>query len=174
MAPRRTVCTHITSIITNSSTSGGALAAAGSTHARGTLTLPTRDEEQAAAWLLALLAGQYLSIAAPMTPLSELISAMGLYDAAMQGLRAERREQVVSDGRERGRCASMQGVVEEVGRDAEVQRVSHAAADPFSARDNARATPQSLGAMAGEEWLGLKGQLYRAQRRARENHNRRL
>ena len=35
MAPRRTLCTHITSIITNSSTSGGALAAAGSTHARG-------------------------------------------------------------------------------------------------------------------------------------------
>ena len=55
MAPRRTVYIHITSIITNSSTSGGALAAAGSTHARGTLTLPTRDEEQAAAWLLALL-----------------------------------------------------------------------------------------------------------------------
>ena len=64
MAPRRTVCTHITSIITNSSTSDGALAAAGSTHARGTLTLPTRDQGQAAAWLLAPLAGQYLSIAA--------------------------------------------------------------------------------------------------------------
>ena len=125
MAPRRTVCTHITSISTNSSTSGGALAAAGSTHARGrahtvrgyllNTNPPTRAiEEQAAAWLLALLAGQYLSIAAPMTPLSELITDTGLYDAAMQGLRAERREQVVSDGRERGRCASMQGVVEEV------------------------------------------------------------
>ena len=90
------------------------------------------------------MAGQYLSIAAPMTPLSELITDMGLYDAAMQGLRAERREQVVSGGRGRERCASMQGVVEEVGRDAEVQRVSHAAADPFSARGNARATPHSL------------------------------
>ena len=54
-----------------------------------------------------------------MTPLSELITDMGLYDAAMQGLRAERREQVVSVGRGRGRCASMQGVVEEVGRDAD-------------------------------------------------------
>ena len=30
-----------------------------------------------------------------MTPLSELITDMGLCDAAMQGLRAERREQVV-------------------------------------------------------------------------------
>ena len=73
---------------------------------------PRAIEDQAAAWLLALLAGQYLSIAAPMTPLSELITDMGLFDAAMQGLRAERREQVVSDGRERGRCcASMQGVI---------------------------------------------------------------
>ena len=102
MAPRRTLCTHITSIITNSSTSGGALAAAGSTHARGTLPSPRAIEEQAAAWLLALLAGQYLSIAAPITPLSELITDMGLFDAAMQGLRAERREQVASAGRERG------------------------------------------------------------------------
>ena len=103
-----------------------------------------------------------------MAPLSELITNMGLYDAAMQGLRAERREQVVSDGRERGRCASMQGVVEGVGRDAEVQRVSHAAADPFSARGNARATPQSLEAVAGVELLRLKAQLYGAQHRASE------
>ena len=121
------------------------------------------------------MAGQYLSIAAPMAPLSELISAMGLFDAAMQGLRAERREQVVSDGRERGRCASMQGVVEEVGRDAEVQRVSHAAADPFSARGNARATPQSLEAMAGVGWklcsvlAAFARAMQRAEKRARQD-----
>ena len=55
MAPRRTVCTHITSIITNSSTSGGALAAAGSTHARGTLTLPTRDVYGNIGWTIIMV-----------------------------------------------------------------------------------------------------------------------
>ena len=109
-----------------------------------------------------------------MTPLSERITDMGLYDAAMQGLRAERREQVVSDGRGRGRCASTQGVVEEVGRDAEVQRVSHAAADPFSARGNGRATPQSLEAMGEEGWKLCSGlaavarAMQRAEKRARQ------
>ena len=63
-----TLCTHITSISTNSSTSGGALAAAGSTHARGrahtvrgyllnTNPPPRAIEDQAAAWLLALRYG---------------------------------------------------------------------------------------------------------------------
>ena len=164
MAPSMTLCTHITSISTNSSTSGGALAAAGSTHARGRAhtvrgyllnTNPpharSRIKQQPGSWRSAM-AGQYLSIAAPMTPLSELITDMGLCDAAMQGLSAERRVQVASGVRERGRCASMQGVVEEVGRDAEVQRVSCDAADPFSARGNARATPQSLETMAGGGW----------------------
>ena len=53
---------------------------------------------------------------------------MGLCDAAMQGLSAERREQVASAGRERGlgRCASIQGVVEEVGRDAAKKTIDKA------------------------------------------------
>ena len=55
----------------------------------------SRIKQQPGSWRFAL-AGQYLSIAAPMTPLSELITGMGLFDAAMQGLRAERREQVAS------------------------------------------------------------------------------
>ena len=109
-----------------------------------------------------------------MAPMSELITDMGLCDAAMQGLRAERREQVVSGGRGRERCASMQGVVEEVGRDAEVQRVSHAAADPFSARGNGRATPQSLEAMGEAGWKLCSGlaavarAMQRAEKRARQ------
>ena len=100
--------------------------------------------------------GKYLSIAAPMTPFSERITDMGLCDAAMQGLSAERRVQVASGVRERGRCASMQGVVEEVGRDAEVQRVPHAAADPFSARGNARADRRRDGsARRAAEWWSV-------------------
>ena len=180
MAPRRTLCTHITSISTNSSTSGGARAAAGSTHVRGrahtvrgyllNTNPPTRAiEDQAAAWLLALRYGWSVFVdRSTCDAFVGTITDMGLCDAAMQGLSAERREQVASVERERRRCASMQGVVEGVGRDAEVQRVSHAAADPFSARGNARATPQSLEAMAGVELLRLKAQLYGAQRRASE------
>ena len=105
-----------------------------------------------------------------MTPLSEHVTDVGLFDAAMQGLRAEKRVQVVSDGRERGRCASMQGVVEGVGRDAEVQRVSHAAADPSSARGNARATPQSLEAMAGEGWRHCSAGRGRSRRKQKNEH----